>query len=200
MNGRRTQQAHEVVATCVHTGHRVIDATVGNGHDTLFLARRAGNSGHVFGFDVQPTAIDATQRRLQEHRADPTQPPLADVSLIASNHAQMAEHIPLHWHGRIQAIMFNLGYLPGCDHALTTLWPSTLEAIDAGRRLLAAHGIMSVLCYPGHAAGRDELDGLLQLISRSGDSNCEPHLNWSEHDPRAAPETAPRLFIARLGC
>ena len=32
----------------------VIDATCGNGNDTLFLARQVSN-GHVFGFDIQDT-------------------------------------------------------------------------------------------------------------------------------------------------
>ncbi len=199
MSARRTQQAHGVVADLVAPGQCVIDATVGNGHDTLFLASLVGGDGRVYGFDVQTAAIDVTRHRLASYAAIPTNPPLAEVTLIARSHAQMQAHVPTKWHGHVAAIMFNLGYLPGRDHALTTRWPSTLAAIDAGRRLLAPGGVISVLSYPGHPAGRHELDGILALIERAADPDSDPgdHLQWHEYDPRAAPDKAPRLFVAR---
>ena len=56
--------AHELVRSRVHAGAWVVDATAGNGHDTLLLANLAGSAGRVFAFDVQTAALEATRARL----------------------------------------------------------------------------------------------------------------------------------------
>ncbi|MFK7888028.1 MAG: class I SAM-dependent methyltransferase [Gammaproteobacteria bacterium] len=193
MSTRRTVQAHDVIAKHLATGGCAIDATVGNGHDTLFLASCVGAQGKVFGFDIQSAAIDATGRRLQalgeQQRGEIAQ----EIALYQASHADMAHHVPQEIHGHIHAIMFNLGYLPGCDHTLTTQVETTLAAVRAAGRLLAPGGVLSVLAYPGHAAGREELEQLLSFMQRG-----EDQIQWHEHDPReAAPDTAPRLFVGK---
>lgn len=190
MSRRRTQQAHEIAAGILTPGDCAVDATIGNGHDTLFLARCVGPDGQVFGFDVQPEAVAATQRRLEQARTAPASDSLAPCVLIQASHANMLDHLPATRHGRVRIVMFNLGYLPGFDHATTTTVESTLAGIAAAEQLLEVGGILSVLAYPGHAAGRAELDHLLNYIA-SRDSQ----LVWHEHDQRAAPESAPRLFV-----
>lgn len=63
----------------VSAGETVIDATAGNGYDTLFLAKLVGESGKVFSFDVQQEAIDSTKAKLEEAK-------LENVSLILDGH------------------------------------------------------------------------------------------------------------------
>lgn len=47
-------------------GDIVIDATMGNGHDTQFLAELVGENGHVYAFDIQESAVANTKERLGE--------------------------------------------------------------------------------------------------------------------------------------
>ena len=42
----------------------MVDGTLGNGHDTVFLAKLVGPNGHVYGFDIQEQAIVSTKKRL----------------------------------------------------------------------------------------------------------------------------------------
>ena len=58
--------AHDWISRVVFPGDAVVDATAGNGHDTVFLARLAGPSGQVHAFDVQEEAIRATRERLEK--------------------------------------------------------------------------------------------------------------------------------------
>ena len=48
--------ARDVLSRAIQPGDRVIDATMGNGHDTLYLCEAVGPEGHVYAFDVQPQA------------------------------------------------------------------------------------------------------------------------------------------------
>ena len=149
-----TRLAHERLQTHLTAGDLAIDATAGNGHDTLFLARQVGTCGAVQAFDIQPRAIEKTRERLQAAAQ------LAQVTLHQVGHEHMAERVPSDWQGRVAAITFNLGYLPGGDHGTTTLPQTTLAALDQARTLLRPGGILSVLVYPGHPGGQDEADAV----------------------------------------
>lgn len=145
-------KAHALVKNYLHQGAVAIDATVGNGYDTLFLAEQVGATGKVFGFDIQPTALDMTRSRLA--RAN-----LSDcLTLCLASHALMAEKVPLSYHGKISAVMFNLGYLPGGDKTIMTVANSTLPALNSASRLLSIRGIITILAYPGHKGGDIETD------------------------------------------
>jgi len=50
---RVLQYAQQLLKATVEEGDTVVDATAGNGHDTLFLAQLVGDSGQVYAFDVQ---------------------------------------------------------------------------------------------------------------------------------------------------
>jgi hypothetical protein len=145
-------KAHFLVKPCLYPGALAIDATVGNGYDTLFLAEQVGATGKVFGFDIQQAALDTTRSRLD--RANLSE----YVTLILASHALMAEKIPVPYHGKISAVMFNLGYLPCGDKTIMTLTDSTLPALNSACQLLSSRGIISVLAYPGHAGGDIETD------------------------------------------
>lgn len=144
---RVTELVHELVSRRLHPGDAAIDATVGNGHDTLFLAHCVGPAGRVDGFDIQLEAIAATRLRTDG---------LPQVRLHACGHETMAELVT----GPVSAVLFNLGYLPSGDKDVVTRRDTTLAALDSSLALLAEQGILSVVVYPGHPGGREEADAV----------------------------------------
>lgn len=151
-----TGQAHEAVESVLSEGDWALDATAGNGHDTLFLARCVGPSGKVWAFDVQARALGNTRQRLLDAA-------VADrVSLVAASHAEMQAQIPDQAEGRLGAVMFNLGYLPGSDKRIVTTAEKTLRALDQSLILLRQGGILSVMIYRGHPGGREEWEAVNQ--------------------------------------
>lgn len=135
--------AQSCLAHCIHTGDCVVDATAGNGHDTAFLARCVGQTGHVFAFDVQQTALDSCANLLNKNGI------LSRVCLIHDSHEHMADHVP----AGIRAAMFNFGYLPGGDKTQTTEARTSIAALQTALNLLAVGGIISAVLYPGHPVG-----------------------------------------------
>lgn len=130
----------------LQAGDSVVDATAGNGHDSLWLAQKVGPSGSVHAFDIQEEALANTAQRLD-------QAGLADcLHPHHCSHAHMAQHVPA---GQ-KAILFNLGYLPGSSHHIVTQSQSSLEAIRAGLELLQVGGRMAIMAYPAHAGGEEE--------------------------------------------
>lgn len=153
MSGRPrplTTLVHERLAAHLAPGDLAVDATAGNGHDTVFLAHAVGPTGHVHAFDIQPQAIDATARRLGAHGVDAT------VTLHTEGHERMADVLGAKAHGRVKAVTFNLGYLPGAPKTIVTRPATTTAALGSARTLLAPDGIVSVLVYRGHAGALDE--------------------------------------------
>jgi predicted methyltransferase len=146
--------AHQAVAAVLAPGDIAIDATVGNGHDTLFLAQQVGINGKVYGFDIQEAALDSAWQRLLA--AGET----AQVALYHAGHEAMAVLLPETVAGRVRAVMFNLGYLPGGDKQRTTGTSTTLAAVQAALSLLAPGGVISLLAYTGHPGGREETEQL----------------------------------------
>lgn len=138
--------AHLLLGNFVRDGQRVVDATCGNGHDTLLLARLVGARGHVWGFDIQLQAIAETGRRLDEAGLS------NQVTLLQVGHETLAEHVtePLH------AVLFNLGYHPGGDRSIITQPETTGSALEQSLQLLATGGVILVTVYPGHSGGSEE--------------------------------------------
>lgn len=56
--------------------------------------------------------------------------------------------------------MFNFGYLPSGDKALTTQADTSLQALKMSLTCLADDALVTLLCYPGHPAGRLETDAI----------------------------------------
>lgn len=149
-----TLQAHNTVRQHIPEGGIAIDATAGNGLDTSFLARCVGAAGQVFAFDIQQRAIAATQYRLQQANLDDI------VTLVRASHDSMSDVLPSTVHRRVNAIMFNLGYLPGGDKSITTNLSSTLRALSVAMTLLSDNGVLSIMAYRGHAGGITEFAGV----------------------------------------
>lgn len=135
--------AHQIVRGAVSEGGVVVDATLGNGHDALFLAKLVGPSGKVYGFDVQEEAVEASNLKVQEAGTG------CAVSFHCRGHECMAELVS----EKLQAVMFNLGYLPRADKAVITTVETTLPALEQACELLEKGGVITVMCYPGHEGG-----------------------------------------------
>jgi predicted methyltransferase len=144
-------EAHRLVGERLTAGDCAIDATMGNGNDTLFLARCVGPTGYVYGFDIQVEALEHTRERLLREGVA-----LDHVVLTVESHEYMEGIIPVPRHGQATAIMFNLGFLPSGERSLITLTHTTLRALDAALRLLCSGGILTIVIYPGHPGGDDE--------------------------------------------
>lgn len=150
-------QAQRWVKERAGPGDCVVDATAGNGSDTLFLARTVGPRGRVFAFDVQEEALESTRRRLAD---DPDAGKLAPAELVLAGHETMEAALPADLHGRVAAVMFNLGYLPGASSPLITLPGTTLAALQAAVRLLRGGGALTAVVYPGHEGGKEEAEAV----------------------------------------
>ena len=116
---RATEFAHFLLRQKLKSGDFVIDATVGNGHDSLLLAERVGIEGRVLGFDIQKAALT-----LAAHLVGL----LPQVSLIHAGHETLSEHLSAD--EEVAAVMFNLGYLPGGPKEIITRAETTLAALE----------------------------------------------------------------------
>ena len=157
IEGSLLEQAHDLIVDVLEHGDTAVDATLGNGHDTLFLTRCVGCSGMVFGFDVQQAAVGNTRKRLDDAGVDN-----GCYALFCESHADMALHIST----KVKAVMFNLGYLPGGDKKMITQAHSTVAALSAAIESLSCGGILTVMCYPGHDGGADEADLVTNFVNQ----------------------------------
>lgn len=154
---RPTALVQDILRSVIRPGVLVIDATAGNGHDTIFLAECVGPSGRVLAFDIQEAALASARTRVSE---------MEWVEFYHQSHTEM------HLHATPESaalVMFNLGYLPGENHDLTTQSASTLAALKIATTLLMPGGILSVICYPGHPAGATEAVDVEAWMSRLGE-------------------------------
>ena len=147
--------AADALERIIEPGDTVVDATLGNGHDTQFLASLVGPEGHVIGFDIQTDAVASAEKRLREAGL------LDRCELHCIGHQHMGEYV----HMPVKAVVFNLGWLPGGDKSITTHWETTEQAICTALRLLVKGGLLSICAYPGHAAGDEERAALIQYLS-----------------------------------
>ena len=147
--------AKEVIGQAVLPGDAAVDATMGNGHDTLMLCEAVGPAGKVYAFDVQEQAVENTRKRLTEAGM------MDRAALFCLGHERMAEQVK----EPVAAVVFNLGWLPGGDHSVTTHWETTRAAIAGALALLRPGGVLVVCVYPGHPEGERERAALTEFLS-----------------------------------
>lgn len=162
-----TEQAQGLMREHVLPGDIAIDATAGNGHDTLLLAELVGEAGQVFAFDNLANAIESTRSRLIEAGLE------RRVTLLCHGHEQMLQTIPESLHGKLKAVIFNLGYLPGGDKSHTTQTATTLSALTQAFKLLMPGGMLSIMAYTGHNGGRAEAEAIKQWAAALTPASCE---------------------------
>lgn len=136
---------HHFLRERLRPGDRVVDATCGNGQDTLFLAELVGETGHVWAFDIQEEALRRTGERLVAAGLDKR------VNLLHAGHERLAELVA----GPIAAAVFNLGYLPAGDRSVTTAADTTITALRLAAELLAGGGLLLIAVYTGHDGGEE---------------------------------------------
>ncbi|OXM88335.1 class I SAM-dependent methyltransferase [Paenibacillus rigui] len=147
--------AHKLIQERVSPGETVVDATAGNGVDTLFLAKCVGPAGSVHAFDVQEQALLRTRQRLEQELTEH-----APVQLHHCSHALLQEKLPVAAQESLAAVMFNLGYLPGDDHQTVTQADSTVAALQQAVEWLRKGGIVTIILYTGHEGGEQEAEAV----------------------------------------
>ncbi|WP_442595610.1 class I SAM-dependent methyltransferase [Neobacillus sp. D3-1R] len=157
---RVLQFAKTLIEKTVVPGDIVVDATLGNGHDTLFLANLVGDEGKVYGFDIQEQAVLNSQARLEEHHV------VHRAVLFQEGHEKLQQFIPLFEHGKIKAAIFNLGYLPGSDKAIVTKPDTTILAIEQLLNMMTPEAIIVLVIYHGHPEGAIEKDQLMEYVKQ----------------------------------
>jgi predicted methyltransferase len=150
-----TKTAHNLIRKDIFYGDIVIDATLGTGEDTVFLAELVGNRGKVHAFDIQGKAWEISEKKLLAVG-------LADrVDFHLVNHEKVNDVIKT----PVKAIMYNLGYMPGEESGIKTKGSSSLNSIRIGLSLLQPGGIMTICIYRGHEGGQDEADLIKKYLS-----------------------------------
>ncbi|MDF2902657.1 MAG: SAM-dependent methyltransferase [Bacillus sp. (in: firmicutes)] len=150
--------ARRLLKLAVGDGDIAVDATIGNGHDTVFLAELVGQKGKVYGFDIQGAAVKATKLRLQNSGL------AENAVLFHTGHEHILASIPNNQFGKINGAIFNLGYLPGGDKSIVTKSATTISALKQLLEIMAPEGIIVLVIYHGHQHGDQERDDLLQYV------------------------------------
>lgn len=149
---RITEIAKEYARQWVKAGDVVMDATVGNGWDTLLLSELTGPSGKVYAFDIQPEALGSAADLLKTSD---------NVEFILDSHVRLKEYVK----GPLDFAMFNLGFMPGGDKSITTEADTTLQALKNTLEVLKNNKAMTICIYPGHPEGMREKDALEHYFS-----------------------------------
>ena len=176
---------HTFLEHTVQKGAFCIDATAGRGRDTALLCRLAGPEGRVLAFDIQEEAVAQTRALLNREGL------IAEVYL--DSHAHMEQYAEP---DSVDCVVFNLGRLPGGDPKIFTMADSTLQAVDAGLRVLKVGGVMAIALYYGGENGYEEKTAVLEHLRRLDDRTYTvlisdwanrrgeppmPILIWKEH-------------------
>lgn len=173
--------AKRLLEKAVSGGDIVVDATLGNGHDTVFLANLVGENGIVYGFDVQEEAIQASKERLIQHGIS------TRVTLFHQGHEHLSALIPEEHHGKITGAIFNLGYLPGSDKTIVTRPETTISAIRQLLEMMATEGVIVLVIYHGHVEGAVERDTLLHFCKHLDQKQAHvlqyQFINQQNHPP-----------------
>ncbi len=138
----------------INDGDVVIDATMGNGYDTKYLAEKVGEDGFVYSFDIQEEAIKSTKKRLEKANL------IDRVKLILDGHENIEKYVDK----EVSCVLFNLGYLPRADHNIITKPDTTLKALESSLKLLKPHGIVSLAIYTGHEGGEQERNSVYEYV------------------------------------
>jgi hypothetical protein len=158
----------------IHPGDVAIDATCGNGWDTLFLAKLPLSL--LFAFDIQSAAIAKTRALLQKEL---TEEQYKRITLCCASHAQF----PMHLKPRL--IVYNLGYLPGGNKELTTCTETTLSSVTSALSILQKNGAISITCYPGHKEGAKEEEALCRFVSLLSPTQWDVHHHRLKKEPQS---------------
>lgn len=150
---RIVEFANDFILNYIHAGDTCVDFTMGNGHDTLFLAKHC-YPGKVYAFDIQEEALCHTRQRLENEK-------IKNVKLILDSHHHLDQYI-----SSFKVGIFNFGYLPGSQVYQPTLLETSFEAVKKALDFLENKGLLILVLYPGHQQGKEESDFLEKWIAQ----------------------------------
>lgn len=171
--GDISEISHYIIDKFLENKNIAVDATLGNGHDTDFLAE---NFKKVYAFDIQKCACDSYEDKNKEN-----------VQVVNNSHEYIKDYVL----ENPDCIMYNLGFLPGGNKEITTMHESSLKSIKDGLEILKSGGIMSVAIYRGHDEGKVEENIIIDYVKRLP----KDKYGVMEHCFLNRSETAPILLI-----
>ncbi|WP_290771718.1 class I SAM-dependent methyltransferase [Anaerofustis sp.] len=161
----------------VKPGDVVLDLTMGNGNDTLYLSGKVGQKGKVYAFDIQKEALKNTKALLKEKAL------YDNTVLILDSHINLLEYVK----EKVSFAVYNLGYLPKGDKSITTKKEDTLLSIKRTLSVLDYDGTVCICAYVGHEGGMEEYKGIVdyckELDKKSFNIVNINHLNRRETSP-----------------
>ncbi len=135
---RPIEFAHELLKESINEGDFLIDATCGNGNDTLFLAQLTGKEGFVHAYDVQKEAILRSKELTKSY---------LNIRYILDSHAKISYYLAEENIKQVDGAIFNLGYLPNGDKGIITKASSTRTSLEIALKLLNNKAIITLLKY-----------------------------------------------------
>ena len=150
--GRVTERSHQFLLPALGLAGARVDATCGNGHDTLFLATNSPAGSRIIALDIQRAALVATEQRLAAEGH------LGETHSL--DHRDLPRILPTLVPEEIAAAIANLGYLPGGDHRVITRAETSLPAAEAIAEALIPGGRLAIVAYPDHPGGEEEAAAL----------------------------------------
>lgn len=175
-----TDLAKCVLREYICSGDLVVDATLGNGNDALFLAELVGINGEVYAFDIDINATESCAKKFKNE--------YPQITIIHDSH----ENIDAYLGSEISAAVFNLGYLPGSDHQIYTQSHTTLSAIKKILKLLKPSGILSIASYVDH----DDYKEFREIKEFMKNLNSKD-FKVMYMNPENQSEKAPKLFMCQ---
>lgn len=158
---KATDIVHLILRDLVSPGDAVVDATCGNGHDSLFLASLIGEDGFLISMDIQKEAVMATSARMASTSVVPR------FRILLASHEDLSDVVSAedNLSGTLSAVVFNLGYLPGSDKSIITRADSTVKGLKQALELIRLGGCILVTVYTGHEGGQEEADSVESFLS-----------------------------------
>lgn len=167
--GDISEISHYIIDKFIDVKDIAVDATLGNGHDTDFLAEKFKK---VYAFDIQKCACESYKEKNIEN-----------VQIINGSHENIKDYVK----ENADCIMYNLGFLPGGNKEITTMHESSLKSIKDGLELLNNGGIMSIAIYRGHDEGKIEENIIIDYVKNLSKSKYgvmyHSFLNRSDTSP-----------------
>ncbi|MCR8969225.1 class I SAM-dependent methyltransferase [Facklamia sp. 7083-14-GEN3] len=176
------QSSHDALGKLIErfpTGN-YIDATLGKGRDSYFILSHPSFAGKLFAFDIQDQALQLAQQKLKDFPSDSFQ-------LFNNGHEHFNQILSLSTLPKIHGAIFNLGYLPGANHQITTKALTTLQALNQMAQRLVSKGKIFIVVYSGHAEGAIEKEELLEELRKWSQDQFSisilDFLNQKNHPP-----------------
>ena len=159
---------HALLSLAVRAGDTAIDATCGNGWDSLYLGRLVGlggqaAAGRLVCIDLQQEALAATRGRLEAEFGQGVVS--SRIELVLGSHAELPHAAEKE---SVAALCYNLGYLPGGgDKTVTTQAESTLQSLRLATSsgMIRRDGLITVMAYRHAPAEEEQVRAFLHQLS-----------------------------------